>query len=100
MQEPHSASIAHPLGAGDIKLIAERIEQSDSRLKLQGMILSVDSEFDRNFTRTVNLYRLTSRLHNFRSKNRHGRRRNCGNLQEVAAGNAGIVVNFFLGFVD
>src|ERR1700693_1925416 len=72
--EEHSAgsalaTIAHALGAGDIKLIAERVEQGDARLKLQRMFLAIDGEFDGNFARTINLYRLTSGLHHLGAKN-------------------------------
>ena len=86
-------AIAHSLGAGDLELIAERVEQGDTGLKLQSVFLAVDGELDRHFARTINLYRFTSRLHDFGSENRHGCRRNGGNFQEVAAGNAGVVVN-------
>src|SRR5579863_9040707 len=59
------SAIAHTLGAGDLKLITERIEQSDAGLKLQGMFLSVDSKFDGNLARAINLNRFTGSLNDF-----------------------------------
>ena len=102
--EQHSAGaafrpIAHSLGASDVELIAEGVEQGDTGFKLEGMFLPIYGEFDRRLARTINLDRLTRRLHDFGSENRHGRSGNGGNLQEVATGNTRVVVSFCFGLV-
>jgi hypothetical protein len=65
------AAVAHALGASDIKLIAERVEQGNPRLNVQSMALAVDGQLNRNFAWAINFYRLTGGLHNFRPKNRY-----------------------------
>ena len=94
VQAPHSARSHTRLAPVMSELIAKGVEQGGTGFKLEGVFLAVYGELDRRLTRTINLDRLTRCLHDFGSKNRHGRSGNGGNLQEVAAGNPGIVVNF------
>ena len=46
-------AIAHALGSGQVKLIAQRVQQRDSRLQLCLELLAVDIEGHRNLAGTV-----------------------------------------------
>src|SRR5581483_1165907 len=49
------AAIANALGSRDIKLIAQRIQQSDTRLNLEAAGLAIDGESDGDFAGAIDL---------------------------------------------
>src|SRR3982074_1196687 len=55
--------IAYALGSGDVQAVPQSVEESHARLEARLVLLSVDSEFHRDFAGTVNLHLLSGRHH-------------------------------------
>ena len=81
------AAIAHALGAGEVKLVSQRVEQRDARLKLRIELLAVHVERDRNFSRTLNVRRFIKRKRADLGHQWYGRR-HTGNFQKITPGNS------------
>ena len=79
------AAVTDSLGASELKLVAQGVQQGDARLKLRANLLAVHVERYRNFARPLDMRSVIKRERPDLAHERHGRR-DAGDFQEVASG--------------
>ena len=81
------AAIANALGAGQRKLVAQRVQQGDARLKLRIEFFAIHIERYRNLARPLNMRRVLERERADVAHQRNGRG-DAGDFQEIASGDS------------